>query len=88
MFGAVFTKDDIGLDLHFLSRWERKLRSRSRRAGNEQQSTGLLHLDGFESIPYQKEKTIQKDGLFFLVDDIGLEPMTFRTSSGCSSQLS
>ena len=25
---------------------------------------------------------------FFLVDDIGLEPMTFRTSSGCSSQLS
>ncbi len=24
----------------------------------------------------------------FLVDDIGLEPMTFRTSSGCSSQLS
>jgi len=23
-----------------------------------------------------------------LVDDIGLEPMTFRTSSGCSSQLS
>ena len=25
---------------------------------------------------------------FTLVDDIGLEPMTFRTSSGCSSQLS
>ena len=25
---------------------------------------------------------------FLLVDDIGLEPMTFRTSSGCSSQLS
>ena len=23
-----------------------------------------------------------------MVDDIGLEPMTFRTSSGCSSQLS
>ena len=23
------------------------------------------------------------DGLFYLVDDIGLEPMTFRTSSGC-----
>ena len=27
-------------------------------------------------------------GWVFLVDDIGLEPMTFRTSSGCSSQLS
>jgi len=26
--------------------------------------------------------------VIFLVDDIGLEPMTFRTSSGCSSQLS
>ncbi len=26
--------------------------------------------------------------LSYLVDDIGLEPMTFRTSSGCSSQLS
>ncbi len=26
--------------------------------------------------------------VFVLVDDIGLEPMTFRTSSGCSSQLS
>ena len=26
--------------------------------------------------------------VWFLVDDIGLEPMTFRTSSGCSSQLS
>ena len=28
------------------------------------------------------------DEVSFLVDDIGLEPMTFRTSSGCSSQLS
>ena len=27
-------------------------------------------------------------GLEALVDAIGLEPMTFRTSSGCSSQLS
>jgi len=26
--------------------------------------------------------------VFVMVDDIGLEPMTFRTSSGCSSQLS
>ena len=36
----------------------------------------------------KKTKPIRMDGFCFLVDDIGLEPMTFRTSSGCSSQLS
>ena len=36
----------------------------------------------------QKESSHPKMGASFLVDDIGLEPMTFRTSSGCSSQLS
>ena len=35
-----------------------------------------------------KRKTHPFGWVFFLVDDIGLEPMTFRTSSGCSSQLS
>ena len=35
-----------------------------------------------------KRKTTPNGVVFFLVDDIGLEPMTFRTSSGCSSQLS
>ena len=35
-----------------------------------------------------KKKNHAKRRGFFLVDDIGLEPMTFRTSSGCSSQLS
>ena len=39
------------------------------------------------SIFKQKRNHTQRCG-FFLVDDIGLEPMTFRTSSGCSSQLS
>ena len=50
-------RDNIGLDLHFLSRWERKLRSRPRQAGDEQQSPGLLQLDGFEShtLPHKKE---------------------------------
>ena len=38
------------------------------------------------TIPNKKDHPL--DGLFYLVDDIGLEPMTFRTSSGCSSQLS
>ncbi len=38
------------------------------------------------AIPKKKDHPIGWS--FFLVDDIGLEPMTFRTSSGCSSQLS
>ena len=33
-------------------------------------------------------KTPPNGWCLILVDDIGLEPMTFRTSSGCSSQLS
>ena len=39
-------------------------------------------------IHWQKKKAIPVGMAFSLVDDIGLEPMTFRTSSGCSSQLS
>ena len=55
----------------------------------EQHAAGILHLDGFESIRPDKNKTTsERMWFFFLVDDIGLEPMTFRTSSGCSSQLS
>ena len=48
-------------------------------------------LNGFESyilLSTKKENLIHLDEVSFLVDDIGLEPMTFRTSSGCSSQLS
>ena len=36
----------------------------------------------------EKERPPDWVVFLFLVDDIGLEPMTFRTSSGCSSQLS
>ena len=35
-----------------------------------------------------KKSRTERFRIFYLVDDIGLEPMTFRTSSGCSSQLS
>ena len=42
-------------------------------------STGHLHLDGFESYATKKKNHTERCG-FFLVDDIGLEPMTFRTS--------
>ena len=55
--------------------------------GGKQEPTGLLHLMCSSPLLEQKEKPIRLDG-FLLVDDIGLEPMTFRTSSGCSSQLS
>ena len=53
-------------------------------------STGHLHLNGFESYKSIKKKKTSSFRMrfLFLVDDIGLEPMTFRTSSGCSSQLS
>ena len=56
----------------------------------EQHATGMLHLDWFESYmsTYKKKNRNPTVAVFFLVDDIGLEPMTFRTSSGCSSQLS
>ena len=64
-----------------------KLRSVRRPAGERRQSTGLSHLDGFDSYATKKKNHTKGCG-FFLVDDIGLEPMTFRTSSGCSSQLS
>ena len=37
---------------------------------------------------HQKRNPHRMVWISFLVDDIGLEPMTFRTSSGCSSQLS
>ena len=40
------------------------------------------------SSPSDSNKELHPNGWSsFLVDDIGLEPMTFRTSSGCSSQL-
>ena len=64
------------------------LRSCRRLAGGKQMPTGHLHLDGFESYATKKRRDILLDVSSFLVDDIGLEPMTFRTSSGCSSQLS
>ncbi len=41
----------------------------------KQQSTGLLHLDGFESylLFRIKRKTTPNGVVFFLVDDIGLD---------------
>ena len=39
-------------------------------------------------LPPRKKSATPHGVTDFLVDDIGLEPMTFRTSSGCSSQLS
>ena len=46
------------------------------------------HLAGGFYPPQQSKKSTTRMSDALLVDDIGLEPMTFRTSSGCSSQLS
>ena len=53
------------------------------------QTDGFFRMlwEGREPEDITNKKRILSDALF-LVDDIGLEPMTFRTSSGCSSQLS
>ena len=79
--------DDIGLDMHFLSQAkENKCSAATERSG---QRSSALHLHLFESLSAKTKKEHHPFGwCSFLVDDIGLEPMTFRTSSGCSSQLS
>ena len=47
---------------------------RSRRAGNEQQSTGLLHLDGFKSPIDVKNPNTPEGVLGFLAEMEGFEP--------------
>ena len=87
--GAVFLVDDIGLDGRFAPLGGKSYRCHQFLNWWLQYATGILHLDGFVSYIGQKRKSPPYGGDFsFLVDDIGLEPMTFRTSSGCSSQLS
>ena len=73
--------DDIGLDLIIVSppsSWRQAALIRA----------AFRWVRVLSLIPYQKKKAIPIGMTFLLVDDIGLEPMTFRTSSGCSSQLS
>ena len=77
-----FGEDDIGLD-------EIKVWFPSSREPATVHRTVVF--DWFESYIYivRQNKNPHPNGWgFVLVDDIGLEPMTFRTSSGCSSQLS
>ena len=50
------------------------LRCEFRRAGIQQQSTGLLHLHGFESVAYTKIKKEPAGSFFILVRATGLEP--------------
>ncbi len=59
-----------------------KLRCRHRRAGDEQLSTGQLHLDGFESLRYEKMQIPLKGYLHFLAEDEGFEPPQTESESG------
>ena len=70
--------DNIELDLHFS--FPQREREKKKPPGFE---LVALHLDGFESYSDMKKKktSSQRMRFLFLVDDIGLEPMTFRTSS-------
>ena len=56
----------------------RKLRCHSRPAGNEQMSTGPLHLMGSSPPSYIKEKREAEASLFSLVPVTGLEPVRCR----------
>ena len=56
---------------------------RFRRAGIEQQSTGLLHLDWFESLTTANKKCRYPNGhLHFLAEDEGFEPPQTESESG------
>ena len=77
MGGSHGPSDDIGLDL-IIERLGPALAGGARPRRIEMGSSPMP----------PKRKTTPFGVVSFLVDDIGLEPMTFRTSSGCSSQLS
>ena len=55
---------DIGLNCIFVLLGQ-KLESRPRQAGDEQQSTGLLHLDGLESYATKKKNHTQRVWFLF-----------------------
>ncbi len=59
-----------------------KLRCRPRRAGYEQDSTGALHLDGFESLATNKKCRYPVGYLHFLAEDEGFEPPQTESESG------
>ena len=69
--------------MHFIPFVEENKRSHQFLNWRQGQSTGLSHVNGFESKSSNKKRKTTPNGVVsFLVDDIGLEPMTFRTSSG------
>ena len=60
-----------------------RLRSRPRPAGDEQHPTGVLHLDGFESlISAIKNKDTREGYPYFLAEDEGFEPPQTESESG------
>ena len=82
--------DDIGLDLHFIPGGVEIIVATSVCTGGSTMPPAWCTAMGSSPILDTEKKKRPPIGVvfLFLVDDIGLEPMTFRTSSGCSSQLS
>ena len=76
-FGSGFISlvDDIGLDLIM------ELPPSSWWQADVHRTSAFKWVRVLSLIPYQNKKPTPLGGLFILVDDIGLEPMTFRTSS-------
>ena len=83
--GSFLLVDDIGLDLH-LCHWA-KIKVWPP-AGRGPAAVHRTAASEWVRAHPGKRKAAPEGAAYFLVDDIGLEPMTFRTSSGCSSQLS
>ena len=74
--------DDIGLDEMM------EHSASSRRMATPHWGVAFRTVRVLSLMPYQIKEPHPEGVVLLLVDDIGLEPMTFRTSSGCSSQLS
>ena len=72
-------EQDTGVDLHFLPLGENRGVPRS--SPREQQSTGLLQLDGFDSLPKQEKGNHPGWDGFYLEQDTGVEPHHNRCGS-------
>ena len=68
---VLILEQGTGVDLHFAYA---KLLCCHRPAGGKQQSTGLLHLNRFDSLSYTKERSPPLGGDLSLEQGTGVEP--------------